>query len=475
MLIDVIFLIISFIATSQADLFFETGMFDKAALEYRKEASRLKEVESLYFARDYKTLIRKFEKEAPVGEEKYFLALSYQMIGEEEKMLKFTEEYLRDPLIDPNKAEQVKNHLLLWQAKKWMSEGKYLEAEKVLSNLKPSPEILYCLIQAKEGSGTPKKDLESLFKTILAMEPSTPFHAAAYFEFYSFQDYLMGKKEALCHLREYVKRFEKSPYTIAAWYLIGLDLKRERKSESGRRIHGKNLEQAVDAFYKAETLYVNLEKNFNENDKAYWLLLKTKATLERARTLIEIANESSTTKKHIYLTYAQEVLEPLAEPEARLLLAEVYLADLKIDSSLTELNRLEKTTDTYFLAKTLLAKGQLLYQKGEMQSAIHYLEKAQKAAPKESLSADEILEAKITIGLCYKAMGELDKAMLVMSDVVNSEFVSSLRVKAMYLRALIYESQGRPELAKRQLEAALSKGGEWAALAKEKWSQEYHE
>jgi hypothetical protein len=55
--------------------------------------------------------------------------------------------------------------------------------------------------------------------------------------------------------------------------------------------------------------------------------------------------------------------------------------------------------------------------------------------------------------------------MLLLSHVINYDAVSTLRLKAMLLRARIYEMQGRKELAVRQLEALIPKGGEWAEEA----------
>ena len=54
-----------------------------------------------------------------------------------------------------------------------------------------------------------------------------------------------------------------------------------------------------------------------------------------------------------------------------------------------------------------------------------------------------------------------------------TDVISPLRIKAMFLRAEIYELQGRPELAIKQLEAAARKGGEWAQKAQEKLEQVY--
>ena len=63
--------------------------------------------------------------------------------------------------------------------------------------------------------------------------------------------------------------------------------------------------------------------------------------------------------------------------------------------------------------------------------------------------------------------------MRLLSRVINDDVISPLRIKAMFLRADVYELQGRPELAIKQLEATSLKGGEWAQKAKEKLEQVY--
>jgi hypothetical protein len=63
--------------------------------------------------------------------------------------------------------------------------------------------------------------------------------------------------------------------------------------------------------------------------------------------------------------------------------------------------------------------------------------------------------------------------MCILSKVINDETISGLRLKAMFLRAELYELQKRPELALKQLEATSKKGGEWGKKAKEKLEKEY--
>ena len=63
--------------------------------------------------------------------------------------------------------------------------------------------------------------------------------------------------------------------------------------------------------------------------------------------------------------------------------------------------------------------------------------------------------------------------MWLLSQVINENAISGQRLKAMFLRAEVYELQGRKELAKKQLVALSLKGGEWGLQAKEKLDKDY--
>ncbi len=73
----------------------------------------------------------------------------------------------------------------------------------------------------------------------------------------------------------------------------------------------------------------------------------------------------------------------------------------------------------------------------------------------------------------YRGKKEYDTAMRFLSRIINAETASPLKMKAMYLRAELYELEGRAELAVRQLEATSKKGGDWALKAQEKLKIKY--
>lgn len=83
------------------------------------------------------------------------------------------------------------------------------------------------------------------------------------------------------------------------------------------------------------------------------------------------------------------------------------------------------------------------------------------------------LEFAMEKSLCLKSLGEIKKAMARLAWIINRPYPSSLRIKAMILRADIYREQHRIDLAIRQLESVATKGGEWKAVAERKLQELY--
>lgn len=78
------------------------------------------------------------------------------------------------------------------------------------------------------------------------------------------------------------------------------------------------------------------------------------------------------------------------------------------------------------------------------------------------------LEVAIEKSLILREMKQTRKAMSLLAWVINSPCVSSLRIKAMVVRADMYLAMNREELAIKQLESVVCKGGEWGAVAERK-------
>jgi tetratricopeptide (TPR) repeat protein len=217
--------------------------------------------------------------------------------------------------------------------------------------------------------------------------------------------------------------------------------------------------------------------------------------LERALTNRAISENAPAAKKHIFLEYAETIFEEMVErlqngkisnienPYPKLLQeAEFELGctynkrgnlkkALHTFESLIENLSYAPSTSHYLLSRAWFEKGLLTKNLQDYRTALACFQQAEQKS--EQLSPDQKLEILIEQSECHKELQQYDKAMLVLSKVVNDEAISNLRVKAMYLRADIYILQGRPELAMKQLEATARKGGEWSKKAKNRLEQDY--
>jgi tetratricopeptide (TPR) repeat protein len=228
--------------------------------------------------------------------------------------------------------------------------------------------------------------------------------------------------------------------------------------------------------------------------------VKYRAVLERALTNLEVADESQGAKRQIYLEYAEDVLKQLIDElqnphhplrihldtivvnehlldESSFWLTEAYLKDNKDGAAenllmqMIEKYRNAKITRGYFLSRAHYNLGMLAMKRHDHSQALEHLHKAEESS--NVLSTEQRLDLWIQKSYCYRALNDLDNAILILSKTVNDDAVSGLRIKAMYLRAEAYERQGRKELARKQLEAVAQKRGEWAVKAQEKLNDEY--
>lgn len=334
--------------------------------------------------------------------------------------------------------------------------------------------------------------------------PQSPYAAEAYFTYYSYRDYLQGDRAAIKHLQAMADNYPHSPFLIHACYLIGLDFKRDRKTQAGKWIRKKNMMAAIDAFQETEVAFDKLHHQglLAGENLHYLAMIRYRAVLERALANLSVSDDSQGAKRQIYLEYAEDVLQqlvddcrdvnhPLAqhliglkapgglEDESAYWLARAHSkanSDEDAEGILNEMiekYRSAKITRGYFLSRTWYDKGLIALRRNDVDLALQCLQQAEDASKGNVLSTDEKLDLWIQQSLAYQAKNDLDNTILILSKVVNDDSISSLRVKAMFLRAEAYELQGRRELARKQLEATAKKGGEWAVKAKEKLDKQY--
>ena len=355
------------------------------------------------------------------------------------------------------KSPALKSPYLL--ALYYLEKGNPKEAEALLTG--DEPKVLFAKVRALKMLGKEEEAHKTAKKYL--QHPDANLQAEIAFSLYSYQDYLFGDKEALKHLNQFVKTYPNHPLVLNGYYLLGLDLKRER-----RKMHAKSLNEAADAFLEVEQRFPKI--TIPASDYSYYLSLKHEASLERAKTLHAIAEEGGEAKKKIYSGYALEVLNQLEkdmltpDEKGEIVLLKGTLLSV-LDENPTEY--LKKAIPTLPSRYQALAKISLA--KLNPNEALSYLDQL------DDLPMDAKLTGKLIKSEAYEKTGDLDLALSTLSEVINENAVSEKRVEAMYKRALIYERQNRQDLALRQLEACKHKGGEWgikaAAHLKEKYEQ----
>lgn len=332
------------------------------------------------------------------------------------------------------------------------------------------------------------------FYQAYTQHPQSPYAPIAYYHYYSHREYMHGSKKAIKHLQAMPTLFPNHPLLIQIHYLIGLYHKKDHISDEGQLIRRKDLTMAIDAFQLSESTFDSLVKQqtLSPSDTEYYARVRAQSQLERAKANLAIAKQSTGGKKQIYLEYAEKVFQQLINDqsntapyskiwaEAELELAKVYgekndeqREEQMLDQSLKHYQQANMTTGSG-VTRLWMMKGRLYEKKKDYQSALNSFIEAEKGSQGHiSITPNEKLDIWIQQSHCYKELDKLDQSMKILSQVINEDVISPLRIKAMFLRAEIYELQGRSELAIKQLEATALKGGEWSLKAKEKLGKIY--
>lgn len=329
------------------------------------------------------------------------------------------------------------------------------------------------------------------------------YAALAYFHYFSYREYMQGVEVALEHLQKMENKFPDSPVLINAHYLLGLDHKRHRKVH----VDGTKKSQlltAISAFRAAEMAFERLyaQKYISIAEMPYYALIRFRAALERAYTNQALGQASKEPRGTIFLQYAKDLFHKINSelndknnPLAQLVGAgegllpaiqeEALYAELQLDiatgrqnmersiESILNKYHLAGITTGYYLSRIYYELGQIKMAQKDYENASQAYAQAEECDQDKFLSIDQRLDLWIKQSQCHTNMGLMDKAMLVLSRVINHRAVSSLRVQAMYLRAHIYKLQGRHDLAYKQLKATAKKGGQWAAKARLALETEY--
>lgn len=357
-----------------------------------------------------------------------------------------------------------------------------------------SPQCKLWAIKCHEKLNKSPAEIKKLKQELIDSYPLTAEAAEAGFSLYTFKEYLQGDKAALKHLENFVKTAVKTPLILKGQYLLFLDHKRDRKNSEGRWLRHKNLMASIDILQELENNFSELLASgvINKENEEEYIHLYQRARLDRAIANLEVALESEGGKKEIYLEYAKSLLQGslasfLAEKSKLSLAAESCYFLAKIEREKENLMEaeasLERARDLFgdeagtanrkLLSRIFDELAAIALQKKEYEKALSLLAKAEEAGKGGVITSEEKLTLWINRSSCYKNLSQNELAMLWLSRVVNDETVSSLRLKAMYLRAELYELMGRDDQAQKQLIALAKLSGEWAGAAKEKLERDY--
>lgn len=345
--------------------------------------------------------------------------------------------------------------------------------------------------------------VKTLRKKVYTEYKASNYADESYFLYYSYQEYIQGDRVAIKHLESFAELFPKSPFVLNAYYLMGMDYKRDRKTLEGKWIRKKNLNEAIDYFQLVESFFDELyEKELLNDQLSYFLTIRYLAMLERGLANFKIAEEAQKGKKEIYLEYAESVflkiIEDFKNPEKSLVkfmnTLEPYphfqeessywlgvsyrqgkndIAAIQVFREMLDKYQASKITRGYFLSRVWYELGLISMQNQDYNKSLSHFFQAEDAAKGKILNSEQKLDLWIQQSFCYLGLKQYDSAILILSKVINDDTISGLRLKAMFLRAEMYEAQGRKELARKQLEATSKKGGEWALKAKAKLESDY--
>lgn len=366
-----------------------------------------------------------------------------------------------------------------------LQEGNYAQAERAflkLAHLTPptnlNGEAWYWAAETAEKSGQEKQVVQQRRKRAYEQIPLSPLADAAYFRYYSYSDYLNGNPNAVQHLNELEIRFPHSPYLMIAKYLLGLEAISERKTPNGKIKKPSDPHLAVELFNASASLFSELP--IPEQNAAYFSMVRFRSLIEQSFALKSQGKDEASIEllRNIY-EECRNCEHSKIEEETALLLVQGYLdqannnAASSILAEILEKYHLSKTTRGYYLSRAWYQRGILAMKQEDPLFAEQCFQRAEDAAKGKILSTDELLDLWIQQSISFQEQGKTDEAMLILSKVINYDAVSAERLRAMYLRANIYESQGRKDLARRQLQATASKGGPWSLKAKEKLDKYY--
>ncbi|MDF2577091.1 MAG: hypothetical protein K0S74_575 [Chlamydiales bacterium] len=420
-------------------------------------------------------------------------------------------EQMFSQILENNPTQLMLDEVLLNLGKVYLRQGLYSKAEEIFLQLSQLPATKYTgesLFFIALSAEMQEKDysLASSYYRKSALEfPDSPYAGEAYFKIYSINDYLQGKEVALEHLSKMRIQFPQHPLLIYAYYLLAMERKQRLEGVSNLTVQQQSeWEDTIQLFEQSRSLFEELyEANAIAFDQSIpFAQLAYRAQFEEGLIKLKLSKQLPEHKSIIYLEEAiesfgrvshdfeqakypvlKEILNlelyPKIVEESEYMLAQAHLLSQDRENADKVLKKIidkyadRKISYGYYLSKAWLDRGNIAMQEGQYKQGLVHLQMAEQTSKNELLGVEQQLFLSLKQGICYRELGNLDMAMKMFSKVINDEAATNLRLEAMFLRSEIYAKQGRHELAIKQLEAIIRRGGEWAAKAKQKLEGDY--
>lgn len=271
-------------------------------------------------------------------------------------------------------------------------------------------------------------------------------------------------------LISFPKLFPDHPLQIFVYFYQGCN---DMMQCNPAKFSEKYLLNALDAFANADFAWVRFTANHAIPDAQAqeYANVRNAALLNMAQIYFMLAKQSKGIKKETLLQQAKTTLGPSLLPKSQFLAIAIAVEEKEPNKALSLLKEMEghvEPSDRY-LNKAFLAIAEDLLSRHLSHEATQFLNRVQE----DALPLTEALDFWILQSLCLRDLGNYHAAHLALSKAVNSSVASSQRLRAMCLRAVLYEIEGREDLAFKQWEAVKTKGGHWGYLAKLKLRKDY--
>ncbi|MBS0634492.1 MAG: hypothetical protein JSR37_03415 [Verrucomicrobia bacterium] len=380
------------------------------------------------------------------------------------------------PVDSPFYADALhKRGLFYWKNKKADNAlTAFFELESEFPTFSKHDEVLFFMGILLDKKG---HDARYVFAELVHDHPESPFAPEAYYRSFAEQEYAKGNPQAISHLKKMPKSYLRSPFGIMATIYVAAFEQEECPQKGLSTAQVKTLNEIIESLNEALRVSdtIDLPKNFYAHIiRAHSILAECQFTLTNFAEAIAScqALQKRISALPIELRpHLQWYKTAFLKSRALLLLGN----ELEAREELTHM--VEYAADSGFersehFILALIELAQVRAQAGEMDVAHKLLNKAEGLASDEIL-LEVLLEVRLAKSQLYRKEGQLDKAMMLLSSVINERSASSLRIQAMYLRAELYEEKGRRDLAFRQLQTTAKKGGEWAERAAKKLEEKY--